>query len=292
MKRLFFALLVLINIALFAQKESLFPEFVPYIAEKENDNLAVSNTLISEMGKEQPARWLSVDPLADKYPGWSPYIYTLNNPLLFIDPDGRGVFVNGDDADETVSEINQGLSFELRRDTENGLLSAYDSDGMPIASIGEYDGIEGTLLKAILSTKVQVELLTTNANFDDNGVPIFTGVMEGSESILGGNNVWATNLFNISHAEGLAQVGGGSIGNSALHEIFEASYAGKNFPGQKYVNSNSEPFLSSHEYAKNQTYNNPNVKGYIDRINGWAGYRNVKTGDSKRLYKTKLGMFR
>ena len=34
-------------------------------------------------------RWLSVDPLADKYPAWSPYNYALNSPLLLRDPDGR-----------------------------------------------------------------------------------------------------------------------------------------------------------------------------------------------------------
>ncbi|MCK9220750.1 MAG: RHS repeat-associated core domain-containing protein [Bacteroidales bacterium] len=33
-------------------------------------------------------RWHSVDPLTAKYPGWSPYTYCLNNPILLMDPDG------------------------------------------------------------------------------------------------------------------------------------------------------------------------------------------------------------
>jgi RHS repeat-associated protein len=35
--------------------------------------------------------WLSVDPLAEKYPGVSPYVYCLNNPINVIDPDGRDI---------------------------------------------------------------------------------------------------------------------------------------------------------------------------------------------------------
>ena len=33
--------------------------------------------------------WLSTDPLAEKFPAWSPYNYTMNNPINLIDPDGR-----------------------------------------------------------------------------------------------------------------------------------------------------------------------------------------------------------
>lgn len=36
--------------------------------------------------------WLGVDPLAEKYPSWSSYNYVLNNPLRYIDPDGRDVW--------------------------------------------------------------------------------------------------------------------------------------------------------------------------------------------------------
>ena len=36
-------------------------------------------------------RWHSVDPLAEKYYGYGPYAYCLNNPIKFIDSDGRRV---------------------------------------------------------------------------------------------------------------------------------------------------------------------------------------------------------
>ncbi|MCX2839438.1 DUF6443 domain-containing protein [Salinimicrobium sp. MT39] len=33
-------------------------------------------------------RWMNIDPLAHKLPSWSLYVYGLNNPILFLDPDG------------------------------------------------------------------------------------------------------------------------------------------------------------------------------------------------------------
>ena len=35
-------------------------------------------------------RWMSCDPIMEKYPSWSPYHYAANNPMRIYDPDGNG----------------------------------------------------------------------------------------------------------------------------------------------------------------------------------------------------------
>lgn len=43
------------------------------------------------MDHELMTMWLSVDPMADKYPGISPYNYCMWNPVKLVDPDGREI---------------------------------------------------------------------------------------------------------------------------------------------------------------------------------------------------------
>jgi hypothetical protein len=38
-------------------------------------------------------RWMNIDPNADNYMPVSPYNYVLNNPNLFVDPDGKDVYI-------------------------------------------------------------------------------------------------------------------------------------------------------------------------------------------------------
>ena len=55
-------------------------------------------------------RFPAVDPARGKYASWSPYVYTLDNPLKFIDPDGgevQKIVINIENArGQVYSDIN------------------------------------------------------------------------------------------------------------------------------------------------------------------------------------------
>ena len=52
------------------------------------------------MDHELMTMWLSVDPMADKYPSLSPYNYCAWNPVKLVDPDGREIWIKGSDGNE------------------------------------------------------------------------------------------------------------------------------------------------------------------------------------------------
>jgi RHS repeat-associated protein len=61
----------------------------------------------ARMYDAQIGRWGAIDPLAEVYHDNTPFAYTLNNPLIHIDPDGREVVgVTKEDAKKFHDDIN------------------------------------------------------------------------------------------------------------------------------------------------------------------------------------------
>ena len=49
--------------------------------------------------------WLSVDPMADKYPNISPYAYCAWNPIRLVDPDGEDIEIVDNDGKSTRGQL-------------------------------------------------------------------------------------------------------------------------------------------------------------------------------------------
>ncbi|MBW7674751.1 DUF6443 domain-containing protein [Chryseobacterium chendengshani] len=79
-------------------------------------------------------RWGVVDPLAEKYRSFTPYNYVLNNPILFIDPDGRTPFDQEDPSKFSIKKIKDSRTEELgkimdRHNTMRKIIQSMTQEG-------------------------------------------------------------------------------------------------------------------------------------------------------------------
>ena len=65
----------------------------------------------ARMYDNQTARWTGIDQLAEKYSNLSPYVYVANNPLIFIDPNGKEIIgVTKQDAQNFKADVHKVLA--------------------------------------------------------------------------------------------------------------------------------------------------------------------------------------
>ena len=95
------------------------------------------------MDHELMTMWLSVDPLADKYPSISPYAYCAWNPVKLVDPDGRDFEKIIDHENKTITIRAQFYTRGTEKQNEylQKAIDEWNSCSFMIAIPGEQDGV-------------------------------------------------------------------------------------------------------------------------------------------------------
>ncbi len=141
-------------------------------------------------------RWEKPDPLAEKYPEISPYVFSNNNPVLYVDKDGRdpikalqmlyeslsGRVTLGFRGAASIDLANRSLGFDVN--LGSGTI-AYKDNGEGI-SMGEGNVVNGGVEVGIgvLSIGVEQEVRDNN-----NGTATRTTELTGSAAIISGSHI-------------------------------------------------------------------------------------------------------
>ena len=91
--------------------------------------------------------WLSVDPLADKYPSLSPYAYCAWNPIRLVDPDGEELVLNDDIVikgtnNSSITFKTDVVDFTINTNTDFG--GNHEIAGASNLAVGYEVGVNGT----------------------------------------------------------------------------------------------------------------------------------------------------
>ena len=153
--------------------------------------------------------WLSVDPLADKYPSLSPYAYCAWNPIKLVDPDGEELVFTGESeyVNSLLKIMNSCFSFS--------------SDVFSIVD-GKVQSRELNSEELSLMSKKQQAFYTTIMSAVNDDETISIGVLNNDRNVLFGS--WEYSKIDVADINALGVGDGMDMYSTIAHEIAEQHY--------------------------------------------------------------------
>ena len=256
---------------------------------KEYDAVGSLNLYDFEARMYDPAlaRFMSPDPLADRYPSVSPYAYCANNPVRYIDPSGMKIEINGS---EFSSQLNQNNLDEMTKHLAIGLNIVNDNGGSQIIS----GMINDSRIYSFNTNSGSVESYTQLAS---NGVDV--NVQIGAANFSDGtkDRVYAAIAHESMHcAQYMNNQGGASIWNEVEAYVFEQvigyNSLENNFPDGKYFkgmliqsDNNSLKFSQSMKILISG-YNSNAMNSAVANFKSQSSYNNNQLYNRYKLYNS------
>ena len=203
---------------------------------------ATFGTPYSDYGARQyssaSGRWLAVDPLAEKYYSISPYAFCNNNPVNFVDHDGKAIDIIAD-----VVSIGCGI-YNLAQNIKAGNTKA---------AWGDVAGIGLDLACAVIPG------VTINAG---TAKALAKSSAEIVDEVVDAKGAWNLNPFDRGKSLEATLKGWGT--NFPVIDMYDD--ATKTITSMKSLDLNAKSYKSG-----NAVYNR--VKGYIDDLSNFKGRR-------------------
>jgi RHS repeat-associated protein len=120
----------------FVEQRSVTSYYTPYtFSAKERDLETGYSYFGARYYDADISVWLSVDPMADKYPSMSAYMYCAGNPVMLVDPDGRSF--------DNFQIFSDGSIFVERTDDPTNTYTYVNSDGSSV-NLGTYTVVKNS----------------------------------------------------------------------------------------------------------------------------------------------------
>ena len=149
----------------------------------------------------------------------SPYAYVLNNPVKYIDPDGREVVISGNLADDALKQLQERMMGRITLFMNDaGRLSYTLNEGQKLR------GDAKLMAGMIDNNSITVNLITTDRNMTSTGNLMIGGAFMGNTvttDASGAVRVAANQEVN-PNVLGSADAHTGTMGKMMMHETTEA----------------------------------------------------------------------